>query len=404
TRIGDSDGVTWWENTDEELIPHNLNGFMYLPRSVVAADFDDDNLIDIAATWHGSSGGSGGVYWWRNTGNGTFPQSVIHDGESPYDLHLADFDLDGDQDLLSPLSGRGEVVLFRNLLGVSALIQGAVTSDAEDLPLSDILVTIRETGNSDLTDSAGSYVMNAAPGFYTVDFEHACWEDLRFEAVEAIEDSITILNVELHRSILSVSHSSLNIQAYNAVETIAPLLVSNRGDADLTIHADVMDSGIQDGWLSISPIDTVLPPGEETVFSVSIAPDTSNLAAWDYYGEIELYSNSCPDTVLEIPVFVHVLDTRNEHPAIPMRTMLHLVYPNPFNSSTRICYDLAVPGRVDLKLFDIQGRQAASLFSAFAEAGTHNLEFNGSDFASGIYFLRLTSGHENYIQKLHLLK
>lgn len=404
THISTNDGVAWWEHTNNGLIRHYLGGYTYLPRNAVVADFDDDNLIDIAATWHGASPGSGGLYWWKNHGNGSFSYAVIHDGESPYDLQLIDFDLDGDEDLITPLSGRGEVVLFRNMLGISALIQGVVTSEAEGLPLRNILVTVRETGTSDLTDSTGAYLINVAPGFYTIDIKDDCWEDRQFEAVAAIEDSIRILDVGLRAPVLNVDRSSLNLQVYNGIETSLPMTVRNLGDAALAIHAEVMEGGVADEWLSISPVDITIQPGEGTDFTVSITPDTIALGAWDYYGEIILHSNACPDTVLEIPAFVHVLDAQETTPALPTQTGLRPVYPNPFNASTRIRFDLSVPEHVELSLFDVQGRLVSKLLSAFTEAGSHELEFDGHDLASGLYFLRMTAGQNDYTQKLHLLK
>lgn len=79
---------------------------------------------------------------------------------------------------------------------------------------------------------------------------------------------------------------------------------------------------------------------------------------------------------------------------------LHQNYPNPFNPSTVIGYQLPVAGDVTLKVYDVLGREVATLVDEFKDAGYHKVEFNVAqvsrpELASGIYFYRLRTG--NYI-------
>ncbi|MBU1652772.1 T9SS type A sorting domain-containing protein [bacterium] len=70
--------------------------------------------------------------------------------------------------------------------------------------------------------------------------------------------------------------------------------------------------------------------------------------------------------------------------------------PNPFNPTTAISYQLSAVSRVSLKVYDVQGREVAELVNGWREAGSHQVTFDGSDLASGIYFCRLeASGSEN---------
>jgi len=64
-------------------------------------------------------------------------------------------------------------------------------------------------------------------------------------------------------------------------------------------------------------------------------------------------------------------------------------YPNPFNPATVIRYNLPVSGSVSLKIYDMIGREVKSLVSGFANAGTYNASFNGSELSSGVYFYKL---------------
>jgi len=89
---------------------------------------------------------------------------------------------------------------------------------------------------------------------------------------------------------------------------------------------------------------------------------------------------------------------------LPLRYSLHPNYPNPFNPSTRISYDLPSPGSVTLEIFDLLGRRVASLAKGTQSAGTYSILFNGFDLPSGLYFYRLHAGTFIQIQKMVLLK
>jgi len=79
-------------------------------------------------------------------------------------------------------------------------------------------------------------------------------------------------------------------------------------------------------------------------------------------------------------------------------------YPNPFNPGTVISYQLSVTGMVSLKVFDIIGNEITTLVNEEKPAGEYEVEFNGSELPSGVYFYTLTI--ENYIEtkKMLLLK
>jgi hypothetical protein len=79
-------------------------------------------------------------------------------------------------------------------------------------------------------------------------------------------------------------------------------------------------------------------------------------------------------------------------------------FPNPFNPSTTMTYDLPKAGRVGLRVFDLLGREVAVLKDGFVEAGTHRVTFDGSMLASGIYFAQLDAGAFSQTKKLRLLK
>jgi hypothetical protein len=79
-------------------------------------------------------------------------------------------------------------------------------------------------------------------------------------------------------------------------------------------------------------------------------------------------------------------------------------YPNPFNPTTRINYQLKVTGHVTLKVYDILGREVTTLVDESQESGIHYTTFDGTRLASGVYFYRLTAPGVNQMRKMMLTK
>jgi hypothetical protein len=83
---------------------------------------------------------------------------------------------------------------------------------------------------------------------------------------------------------------------------------------------------------------------------------------------------------------------------------LHANWPNPFNASTMITYDLKENGIVLLRVFDVLGREVAVLVNGNQNAGRHTAIFDGSSLSSGIYFYRLDAGDFTDTKKMVLMK
>lgn len=79
-------------------------------------------------------------------------------------------------------------------------------------------------------------------------------------------------------------------------------------------------------------------------------------------------------------------------------------YPNPFNPITTIKYSIAEENKVGLKIYDILGSEIKTLVNETKAPGNYEVELNGSNLASGIYFYKLEAGINISIKKLTLLK
>jgi Secretion system C-terminal sorting domain len=89
---------------------------------------------------------------------------------------------------------------------------------------------------------------------------------------------------------------------------------------------------------------------------------------------------------------------------VPAEFSLKQNYPNPFNPTTSIRYSIPRAEHVTLKIYDVLGKEAASLVDENKEAGSYNITFNASGLASGIYYYRITAGEFTEVKKLMLLK
>ena len=79
-------------------------------------------------------------------------------------------------------------------------------------------------------------------------------------------------------------------------------------------------------------------------------------------------------------------------------------YPNPFNPSTTINYSLISASLVQLRVYDINGREAAVLVNEVKQPGVYSIKFNASSFASGVYFYKITAGANTLTKKMILIK
>ncbi len=105
--------------------------------------------------------------------------------------------------------------------------------------------------------------------------------------------------------------------------------------------------------------------------------------------------------------FVYELITtgvRSDNDGIPFTYSLSQNYPNPFNPSTTISFSISSRSVVSLKLYDLLGKEVATIYSGELPAGNYTRQWNASDLTSGVYFYRVQAGSFSQTKKLVLLK
>ena len=132
----------------------------------------------------------------------------------------------------------------------------------------------------------------------------------------------------------------------------------------------------------------------------------------DYqYAIIAVYSNNnLSDTIFSNVITYEEPDTKIEDELIDIKkVILKANYPNPFNPSTAISFDILTPTNVSIIIYDIKGKKVKSLVNANYGNGTYKVEWNGTDengniMGSGIYLYKMTTDSYSSTRKMIMIK
>ena len=173
--------------------------------------------------------------------------------------------------------------------------------------------------------------------------------------------------------------------------TIHNLSSRSREITDIILDDDVFECSFEEVF--------ELSAESDTTFTITFTPasDTS------YTSVLEVVSN---DHSIDVQLFGRgiILDAAAEEPEVGYNFALYDAYPNPFNSSTHIRYTLDQDGFVTLKLYDLAGREVASLANEKQSAGNYQTVWDTEGRPSGMYLLRLHVDGRERVTKLILIR
>ena len=176
------------------------------------------------------------------------------------------------------------------------------------------------------------------------------------------------------------------------------------GDFSATVSAEATVGGI--GSYTWGPTDQMTADVQDWLDNpagnfgwILIGNEGSNLTAKRF----DSRENSIEANIPVLAV-TFSLPTATEDEAVPDGFRLDQNYPNPFNPSTRIRYALGAPQAVQLRIYDLLGREVAVLVDGLRAAGQHEVVFEAGDLPGGIYLYRLTTPRFTRTRTLTLLK
>ena len=381
--------------------------------AVVIDDFDGDGNNDLAV----ADGVNDVVSILLGDGAGNFaePQNFPV-GLAPHALISADFNGDGKPDLATPNTGDDTITILLNetlsqgsvheisiiqmlysdffpdpvISPVNVPLRLMVTTDSREhvnrlriLPFisSTDIVQVEEILNVEFTpDITGTFqIENIGHGF-TGDI-------IITEDYASVDGKV----IELNKQAASLIHS-------NAQTQIFPATIRVLKNIPLTIYNISLDD---EHWVSIEP--WVTAPNTTAGGNVRARVVTKFEFTPDETGSFEIkhtVHGFSGQLIVENPI------TTGLEPDVALRNgySLYENYPNPFNPSTTIRYDLPGRGNIKLSIYNLMGEIVAILIDDMQAEGSHKVEWNAVNYSSGIYFYRLQSGDFVLTRKMVLLK
>ena len=199
--------------------------------------------------------------------------------------------------------------------------------------------------------------------------------------------------------------------------------IANAGALPATLDVWIMVQLPNQSWYgpALGPINLMLPASSSLIRQrTQNIPGNAPAGSYWYEGRVGLYPSAVWDTSgfgfaklgaedwgLEAGAWTNAgvnFGESQESLVTHHASLITSISPNPFNPITAINYQLSADRHVRLQVFDITGQRVATLVDGWRETGSHEVTFDGSQLASGIYIYRLEAGEFEANGKMVLLK
>lgn len=346
-------------------------------------------------------------------------ETAIADGTPPFDgmfmpdeqlNSLGGFSAQGNWTLVVYDAAGGDIgtidqwsVLLGGEIGPNGDLTGTIRSAANSLPIAGATVSIPNLGESATTNGLGEYTLsNVDAGTHSVLIHAAGYCDSTVGNIVITDGGVTTLNVGLRNPTASFSVTSISQTINPDGQEQSTFTISNNGSCPL--QYSITDTS---GWLSESPNSgNVLPGGQA---SISVNFDAAGLPAGTYTSRISVTHNA-NGSPYQIPVTLDVILAADDpSKLLPTTFALNGNFPNPFNSSTEISFDVPKAALLTLTLYNIIGQEVVTLVNQTVDAGRHTVSWDGKDArgldsGTGIYLVRMTADGQSFTGKLMLLR
>jgi photosystem II stability/assembly factor-like uncharacterized protein len=186
-------------------------------------------------------------------------------------------------------------------------------------------------------------------------------------------------------------------------------ILSNPGGSNNVLTSLVYNTSILVGIYALNG-GTVLLSKNDGASWQDVSTGTSGNPNW-YYTDVRSFHNyngtflvgTYGKSIYSVP-FSQIIGIKQISSSVPDKFKLEQNYPNPFNPSTNIKYQIQKNSFVNLKVFDILGKEVTVLVDEKQSAGAYEVTFDAGSLNSGIYFYQLISGNFKETKKLLLVK
>jgi hypothetical protein len=343
----------------------------------MAADFNDDGFMDFATYYSGSLD----LNIVLSDSNGTY-HTDSYNLTGTLQTGIAAADLDGDNDLDIVVSGYnnsnpgGPGVINVSYNDGNGQFSNPTVLETEFMAMGVVLEDLNDDGYPDLAatqygtyDGYVSVYLNNQDGTFPTQVNYAqlyapAYRDITAADMDNDGDMDLLASIEMYGDIAVFINegdgSFPEIQYYTGGDNIKAFTIAH------------LDSG--------------------STMDLAVTSSTPNR---DF---VYLFFNSGLD-LLPPPIIDNIVEK-----TVPLTFTLAQNYPNPFNPKTVISYRLPANSQVDLSIFNILGQKLVTLLSEKQVAGTHQVNWDASGFASGMYFYKLETPANVLVQKMLLIK
>lgn len=409
-----SKGIAWWRNNGENNWERfSIDTSFLHVMSVDVAFIDNDIYPDVVATsWQLHQ-----VAWWKNSGDPTqgWTKYIIKlNFTYAHDAECTDIDNDGDSDIVAVSYGLNRIVICWN--------DGNPTNNWQTSILTNSFGGALNITPIDLDKDSDPDILGTASDADLISW----WENSGNNPI-----SWTYHNIDSNfvgssdLCIIDMNQDGLYDVIGNAWKSnqVAYWICNNLQNNDWTKHivttqlpiASGTDAGDldKDGDVDIVAVGKI--PGELSIYKDSNFVWTKILLTNDFYGgtdakvldldgdkDLDIVSAASSGKLVwwENQTVVGVSDDNNE---ILIEFRLDQNYPNPFNPNTTISYSIPAESFTTLKVYDVLGKEITTLVSEKKSAGKYEVNFDGNELSSGIYFYQLKAGSLTDTKKMVLL-
>ncbi len=377
------------------------------------ADYNNDRKPDL---FIGNSGTQNDALF-TNNGTGRFTQTTLADGRATLGASWGDYNNDGDLDLFVANYLDQNNLLYRNSgppnYALARIDTGIVSNDGGN-SVGSVWGDFDNDGDLDLfvanDGENNALYLNSGPPNYS--FTKVMIGNIvtdggtSFGCAAADYDNdgdldLFVANRSNHQNFLYANNGNAN----NWVNITCVGIASNKTAIGTKVRLKATIGGVA-RW-QMQEVMAQTGYNSQTLvlhFGLGNAGVIDSVKIEWPSGLSENFANVSPNRAITFTEGIGPTDVKLSAASLPTELKLMQNYPNPFNPSTRIQYSLPSAQFVTLKVFDLLGREVATLVQQEEGAGVHEANFNASAFASGVYFYKLAAGDVSSTRKMFLLR
>ena len=302
------------------------------------------------------------------------------------------------RDRLSPYTSNYRTIALTDATAISDPfnIIGAVTaSGGYDLTVKYVVLGFDAVSGGTLLCATSSELTNGS-------FTLLCQGDISIKRVEIRTISNTILTSITNEGGWTTSTELTDIPLPVNLQTFNANVFVNNVKLIWTTSTETNNSGfeveraeVRSQNLEFSKVGFVSGQGTKNT-STNYSFEDKNLNTGKYKYRLKQVDNNGNYEYFELNGEVEI--------GVPRKYDVSQNYPNPFNPVTKINFDLPENGLVNIRLYDILGREVAVIVNEVRNAGYHTVQFDGSKLSSGIYFYKMNAGKFSGVKKMSLIK